>query len=165
MLICTSPPSFVTDWCEGTGSSWTVFIFFSESVFQINLTPSLSSLFLPFSSVPLLCINWIFKSLQFLLVFEEKKCSIHKWIWTSCFVGLHFLGMWVTVLKFFLWGCWRGFFLPSWEYCPFHVFKMEFSFSFLLLEENEMEHQGRWLSSFRFDWSGFSLKKKKDKKG
>lgn len=37
----------------------------------------------------------------------------------------------------------------------FNVFKVEFSFSFLLLGQNETELQGRWLCSFRLYWYGF----------
>lgn len=119
-----------------TGSSRAVFVF-SESVFQINLTSSLFLLSFPSQVFPCYAIEFLSHCSFFWSVREKKMQHPH--------MGLNILFCRPSffrdvsdsfkVLKFFLWGCW-SFFQPSWEYSSFHVFEIEFSFSFLLLEEN-----------------------------
>lgn len=76
-----------------------------------------------FSSVPLLCIYWIFEALRFLSVFEEKKYGAGAY----SFKQPGFLRIYVTVLKSFPCGV-EDSFLPYRKHSLFMFLKWDFHF-------------------------------------
>lgn len=73
MLIHTPAPSFVTDYFAELGVLEQCSYYFLKVSYKLSWIELCLPSLLPFSSASLLWINWILKSLQFLLVFEEKK--------------------------------------------------------------------------------------------